>query len=265
MRLRCVCTATVLAFLGCVSTADAKARPRVSLTIPEEISTGNSFTGQWRSSHVPRGARLYIQKPVGTGSVWKSVTHALTGTAGSATVPAYSSLGVYRLRIAVIQRGKVLASQEQRPKVFATVPLSSLLGNLPVSTVSVPAAAFPYVLRGSVSVSMDGEGSHAGVISDSHSSCDVVRLEFVAQAFEPLSPAEQKLGTASASIVQQSAEPAAVSAPVEDVGAVETHVALRQSWAVNIKLSDFGSDIVYGIVFVNGSAHCDSTEKLNYG
>jgi hypothetical protein len=248
----------VVSVLVAASAADAKARPRVSLTVPSVIEAGSAYSAQWHVSHVPHGARIYIQKPVGTAKIWQPIAPKLTGTGGSIALPAFAALGVYQVRIAAILRGKVVASQARVARVFANVPFSNLLAHLEAGTFVEAKVAFPYAAFAFISVSGGGEGSNSGAIKVAHSTCDRVRLEFVgAEA------SKQEPGSITATLVRQTQEPVSATQPNPNVGILEAPVTIGQSWGVNFTLSGVPGLLIVGYhAFFNGTAHCYSRSTL---
>jgi hypothetical protein len=201
---------------------------------------------------------VLVQKPVGTANVWKPLTGALAGNHGTTTIPGYAVLGIYRIRIAAVFRGHVLAFQEQQVHVFGTIPLGPLLraqnfpGALSSGVHSTPTAAFPYVMTFTF-----GDPGRSDIISDEKSACNAVRLEFVGDEETQRNGAQLTM-----SIVQERAEPVATTVGQETIGVVEAHVPPGQSWAVNLSSSGYQSGFSR-YVYVNGSAHCDLREQIS--
>ena len=262
--------ATVAFAVGTPTLAAARARPHVSLSIPSSVEAGAPISAQWTAMHVPRDASMIIEKPVGTGKVWKPLAPALRGRSGTLMLPAYASFGVYQLRIAVIKSRKVLAQQERRVRVFAEIPFSNLLENTSLGGLhATPTAAFPYTLPLQVSVGSRNEGSRTDLISDEHSNCDLIRVDF---SSDPLPVSEfggepgqtPQDGRVTVTVVQESAEPiSSTPVPTDRVGSLEAHVALGQSWAVNATVSNVRTDALE--LYFNGQAHCYSSRRFMNG
>jgi hypothetical protein len=250
---------TMLMLVASPAGAMARPRPHVSIALPAVIEAGSPFVAQWKASSIPSGAQVVVQTPVGTAHVWKPVAPRLDGQHGTSMLPAYSKLGIYRLRLAVIYRGKTIAEQEQHAHVFATVPLEDLVPSATSRVYSTPSAAFPYILEPVVYVPDNGrEGQETGVISDQHSECDSVHIDFVGRK------ADAGSTTVTATIVQQAAEPVSSTMPLTEPGTVEAHLALGQSWALNLGTTVTPGE-AFTVAFLNGSAHCDGLSAFTTG
>jgi hypothetical protein len=199
---------------------------------------------------------LVVQKPVGTAAVWKTIAVLPRRNQGTASLAPFSSLGTYRVRIAAIQRRKVVAQQQQPLHVFQQVPFSQLLigigatSTLPSGVHATLTAAFPFVDKIS-----EVEGSKQGIISDEKNYCGLVHLEFVADLPEI---AHQSGGQATLTVVQERAEPISATVGEGTVGTLDAHVVPGESWAVNTSQTARELDF-----YLNGYAVCDSTTPIS--
>ncbi len=263
MRSRGLLLLTAAVVSASAVPALAASRPRVSLSVSSSAEAGAPISAQWTATHVPRGSRVLVERPVGTARVWKPLLSPLGGSHGSLTIPAYRSFGVYPLRIAVIRDRKVLAQRERQVRIFAQIPFSTLLEAPLTGLDATQTATFAYVLPQALPFDgPQGEASETDIISDEHSRCDAIHVEFAGEALVP-DRGEPDGGRVTVTIVQETAEPVSSTAPTDRVGSVEAHVALGQSWAVNLSVSEPPNAQLPSLsVYFNGEAHCYSDARF---
>jgi hypothetical protein len=112
------------------TTAEAFARPALRLTPrSNQVTAGATLVLNYSSQGLPMGSRLYFQKQVGTAAIWQNVA-ALHSRAGIATAPG-RPLGVYKYRVVVINRHRLLATSATVVVYsYGTVTLSTLCRTL---------------------------------------------------------------------------------------------------------------------------------------
>ena len=121
---------TAVALLGVIlfSASAAKANaPSVGLRLPNTGEAGMPTSFSYTSAHVPRSAKLVVQRQEGTARVWRTVL-SITGKQGTGALPPLE-IGTYAVRLAVLSRHQLVASKRVRITMFGKVPLAALLGN----------------------------------------------------------------------------------------------------------------------------------------
>ncbi len=245
--------------------AAAQARPTVSLSVPTQSTAGQPIAFSWSTHKLPRGARVVLQRQVGTGMVWKTA-EVLHGSSGDGTISP-RSLGHYQVRIAVLAgHSKLIIKRSAVLDVFGDVPLSTLLSSN-VGTEATPTATFSYALR-----SENGDGApsptqNAVTVSASTSHCRSIRLDFLATP-EFGRANETTTVTGAVSVVQESADP--VTAPMTPwlVDSLEAALTPNQSWGIadHYDTPTIDTEFFYGVVFYfNGTASCDSAIAVQHG
>jgi hypothetical protein len=222
----------------------AAARPRVSVSLPGSTNAATSIPFSYSASGIGRGERVVLQRPEGTGHVWRTVLTLHSGTR-SATLPGLA-IGRYQLRIATLAHfGHLLAQQPRRVMVFGNVAFASLFGIAHTGVVTVPTGTFPYALH-----LYDGLVDYTAFSVGTANPCRSVSLQYVPY-IDPV--ASQNQGTGS--IVQQSADPVTTTVPTDTVSMLNADLVPGQSWAFNVSQPDGGLIDWY----INGTANCDST------
>jgi hypothetical protein len=234
-----------------VDPATAGPRPSVKFSFPASATAGARIPFTWQAGKVPAGARVVLQRKVGTARVWKTVL-SLSGHSGSANAPALP-LGAYQLKIAVVaKRGRIVGQRSRTLHVFGLVPLGTLVKGLSVwgsGTHTTANYTFNYVAAwgGSGSIPMF-------TVAGTQNTCRSVHLDFDSNG------EARTADTAAVSVVQQAADPQ-LSEPASAgvaTGSLDAKVAPGQSWAVNVlHPSGTGTNLV---VYVNGVASCFSAE-----
>ncbi|HEV3323791.1 MAG TPA: hypothetical protein VG147_16565 [Solirubrobacteraceae bacterium] len=165
--------------------AYAAAEPSVLLSIPASVSTGTPATVTWKVAGRPAGARVALQRAMGSRHVFRTLK-MLGSSMGSSTLPSYG-LGSYTFRVIVIgSRGRLLAQSVTRTlRVYGTVPLAALCPaltfdedfNFGCSTGVVQASGhvFEYVAK----VAMDNEGHQTVALTSPQTTCRSIGLQFV--------------------------------------------------------------------------------------
>lgn len=224
------------------ATASARPHAQVSLTIDHTVDEGAPIPFSWSGSHLGRNHKLVIQRPEGTARTWRSIMRlrARSGSAELAGLP----LGKYRLRIADLQRHRVLARQVVGVAVFGQVPFSTLFeGRSNSGVYATPTNSFPYVDY--------WYGNEEPAFTVDHNHCQSVHIGFV--------PGEHHFpGAGIITVVQESHDPVSVSAQFDTIGSLDVKLVPGQSWAVNSSYKGEESPTMY----INGYAYCDSAESF---
>jgi hypothetical protein len=235
--------AVALSTLAFASNASARPKPSVTWTSSLNASAGQVIPVSWSSKYVG-GAKLVIQRPVGTAKVWKSALK-LNGRTGSAQLPALS-LGKYRYRLAALEGARVIAQQIVKIRAFGEVPLSTLFGAGEHEHVyTAPTFSFPYVGWWDDSVERS-ESERNTVLQVKNNHCLSIHIAFV--------PTSR--GNSTLSLVQETRDPVTASAPMNTIGSLDADLVPGQSWAVTVAPSEAAS------VDFNGFAVCDSSERF---
>jgi hypothetical protein len=245
-RLLAMAVVLVTALIG-AQPASARQKPSVIWTSSRSASAGQPIPITWTSTHVPKGAKLVVQRSVGTAHVWKTALR-LSKPDGTAQLPA-RSLGTYRYRLVVLEGEAIIAKRTITVKVFAKVPFSKYFGQQG-GVYAAPAVSFPYInyLYGPTSPNMT-----EAVVSVKRSNCISVHVEFITGSTFPGPGPEPTIGTMT--IVQQTRDPVSGSAPWNALGTVDADLVLGQSWSV---LGSWTNGAHLPDIFYNGYAVCDS-------
>jgi hypothetical protein len=236
------------------SPAAAHARASVKMTLPSSADQGQAAPLTWRAKALPHGARVVLQRRMGTANVWKTIK-TLHGSAGSTKAPALN-LGAYRLRVAAVgPHRKVYAQQQRALKVFGSVPLGTLVARFGQTGTNVtPTRTFPYVYKVGDLACCGGLSDTGFAVSAPGNPCRSVHLEITSDG---ASYTEGPPDTATVTLVQQSADPM-TTAPITptDIGTLDAALAVGQSWALKASMvAGHG----YVRLYLNGSASCYAT------
>jgi hypothetical protein len=223
------------------SNASANGRASLSWTLPRTASAGQAIGFTWHGSHLGKGRKLVIQKPMGTAHTWRTILRLPTNS-GSAQLPSLP-LGKYRLRIADLAGRYLLAQQAAGVAVFGEVPFSMLF-NSPERAYATPKYSFPYIASWE-----DWGNSTAFTVEHNH--CNSVHIGFVGAGW-----VDQEAGNSGVftlTVVQESHEPTSASSPWETIGSLDAELVPGQTWAVKIAASAVEPEL-----YINGYAVCDS-------
>ena len=238
----------VIASAAPIGLAEAKVRPSLRLTLPSSADAGKPVGFSWQARDVPRGARLALQRQVGTAQTWKTV-RSLSGRGGTGQAPALS-LGVYRMRIvALAKRNKALAQQRRRLRVFGTVPLSTLAGvSTSISkgpgTFVSPSHTFAWFVRGRA----EEPPRNTLTVGAAANACRSIHLDFTPEATSLLNG----VVPVTLTVVRQADDPVSSAASPDVIGALDATLTPGQSWALN------GQATQPTFYYVNGAASCYS-------
>jgi hypothetical protein len=210
--------------------------------MPRTVDEGAPILFSWTGTHLGRNHKLVIQRPMGTARTWRSIMR-LRSNSGSAELPGFP-LGKYRLRIADLQRHRVLAQQVVGVAIFGQVPFSTLFeGNGGSGVYATPTNSFPYVTSWT--------GNEEPAFQVEHNHCRSVHIAFV--------PGEHSFeGIGTITLVQESRDPVAASTPYDTIGSLDAKLVPSQSWAVNSSYKSVENPYFY----INGYADCDSMESF---
>jgi hypothetical protein len=184
-----------------VGASPAIAKPHVFMEPAlEQVTAGYEVKVRYSSRGVPASSSVVVQRRDRTRGVWRTVKVVPRNGAGVATLPTFSTLGQYPLRIAAVRHGKVLATWRTSQRVYGDVPLGKLLSRVGhklffpngsrTTTGSLQYWSFPYVLRTSLSPSYSyytTSYSYAA-LSVWRSPCRYVHLDWIASSPPSLAP-----------------------------------------------------------------------------
>jgi hypothetical protein len=224
--------------LALLAPATATAKPSVALTMPSQIDASAPIEYAYTASKVPRQAKLVIQRQMGTAGHFGTVATLAHRHAGSGTLPALA-LGQYRVRIAAIEHGKVIAQRPERVYVFGTV-VFSVLFDTEVGTTTTPTNSFSYAFEAGFVTS----ATSVADVSAADSTCRSVHIDWVNSA------------NGTTSLIQESRDPVSASAGRYEISSVEGVVTPGESWAISVAPTPPTSITTF---WVNGSASCYST------
>lgn len=167
------------------SVSEAIARPHVALDVPASTEAGTTPTFTWAVAGKPTGTRIVLQRAMGSGRIFRTVS-VLHANTGSGALPHYA-LGLYTFRIAVTgSGGRLVARSAARTlHVYGNVPLSALCTSLTFAdafffgcSTGVTQASghvFEYVAK----MAMDNEGEKTTAITSPRTTCRSIALQFV--------------------------------------------------------------------------------------
>ena len=229
-----------------VDAAAARAKPTVSLTFAGGTREGARIPFTWTAKRLGRGARLVVQRPVGTSKVWRTMRR-LTGSGGSGTLPGVS-LGRYRYRLTAIRDRKVLAQQVAWVSVYGPVPFSKLF-NHSTEVYLTPTASFPYMW------SFTAGATSYSVLQNGNNRCLAVHVDFVTQS---------ESDAIVVSVVQEARDPVSASAAADSIASLDADLTPGQTWGITAQ-ANAGADTgnsAWANLFINGSAICDSRKPV---
>jgi hypothetical protein len=249
-RLLATAIVVVMSLVG-AQAASAKAGPSVSWTSPPSASAGNPISVSWTSKNLPQGAKLVVQRSVGTAHVWKTALK-LSKPSGTVQLPA-RSLGTYRYRLVALEGESIIAKRTVTLDVFGKVLFSKYFGQQG-GVYAAPTVSFSYsnYLYGPTTPNMT-----EAVVSVKKSNCNSVHVEFITGSNFPGPGAEPTVGTMT--VVQQTRDPVSSSAPWDTVGTVDAELVLGQSWSV---LASWANGAHLPDIYYNGYVVCDSTKPF---
>jgi hypothetical protein len=225
-------------------------RARVSLTLPQAVSENAPIPFSWAGSHLGRGHKLVVQRPVGTAHTWQTILR-LPSNSGSGELPGMA-LGSYRLRIADVIGRRVLAQQAVTINVYGTVPFTTLLRS-GTRSYATPTSSFPYVAMWEAY-----DYNNPGVaVTNNH--CLSVHVAFVPGKEGENAKLAEGVGTLT--LVQESRDPVSASVAYNGIGSIDAELTPGQSWAINASYADNGHHLPPEM-YLNGYAVCDSTESF---
>jgi hypothetical protein len=239
----------------------AVAKPSVLLSMPASASAGTPTTAMWKVVGRPTGARVALQRAMGSRHVFRTLK-TLRSSIGSSTLPSYG-LGSYTFRVIVIgSDGRLLARSLTRTlRVYGTVSLSALCGtltfyedfNFGCSTGVVQASGhvFEYVAR----VPMDNEGHETVALTSPKTTCRSITLQFVGGV-----GGENYIKSYTVTLVQTSLDATQVTGTPGQLEQLTANLD-GNSWQLNTQTNrPYGAGSL--TLFFNGTANCYSADGV---
>jgi hypothetical protein len=213
---------------------------QVTFGLPSAASENQPFAFSYHVANAPAGARVVLQRQMGTASAWGDVM-PLPLAGGSATAPGVP-LGQYWYQVVVLSAsGSGIGVQAAPITVFGTVQLSTLLGLAPSNTVVAGGHTFPYLFE---------RYSDTTAIISTVSPCQSIHFD-LARSHTGGDPTAVEQVT----VTQQSADPTSILVPSDTITALNVNVIPGQSFTVSVTRLNGYADPVY----FNGYANCFST------
>ena len=217
--------------------------------VTTRIDTGKSATFSFTTKNVPTGAKVVLQRKVGTPGAWKTVK-ALAGRSGTVAAPALTTLGRYPYR-AVVLRGSSALAKSATVNVYAYGKVPLMPFGRKAGTVQVGDSVFTYTDQGSAN-QYPSYYQHATF--ENGSTCRAVTLRFAGNDYQ------QKGGqTTYAKLVQSSRDPVYASVPAGQVG------TLSSAWdggPLYINLATTDDYFGYRTVVTNITGSCWTDDGL---
>jgi hypothetical protein len=248
--------AVVAITLAGSQSAAARPRPTVAWTSARSASAGMPIAVTWDSTHLGKGAKLLIQRPVGTARVYKTVVK-LAGPSGSTQLPA-QPIGTYPYRLVAFEGNQIVAKQAVTVGVFGKVPFSTYFENEGDSGVyAAPTVSFPYVayLYGPTEPHQT-----EALLSVKKNDCSAVHVEFITGENFPGDADEYSSTVGTVTIVQQTRDPVSGSAAFDAPGSVDAQLVPGQTWSV---LGSWAGGDALPDIYYNGYVICDSAKPLS--
>jgi hypothetical protein len=212
---------------------------QVTFGLPSAASENQPFAFSYHVANAPAGARVVLQRQMGTASAWGDVM-PLPLAGGSATAPGVP-LGQYWYQVVVLSAsGSGIGVQAAPITVFGTVQLSTLLGLAPSNTVVAGGHTFPYLFE---------RYSDTTAIISTVSPCQSIHFDLARSTGGDPTAVEQ------VTVTQQSADPTSILVPRDTITALNVNVIPGQSFTVSVTHLNGSVDPVY----FNGYANCFST------
>jgi hypothetical protein len=244
------------------ASAMAKQETKVTLKLPASATAGAATPFAYTTNAVPKGAKVVVQRPEGTGHIWRTIADLQIGP-HRASVPALP-IGVYTLRLAVLAKRKVThknktsvetvvtAQAVQRLAVFGEVSLSTLLSKVAEpGDFTTPTSVFPFIFS-----TYDGRVNYTA-LQISNNPCRAINLQWVIGGPQPdeIDPSQ----SGAVTLVQESADPVSASSAMGAIAALPvTTLVPGQPWSIRVGQEGPSGGFLFTWYF-NGSANCDST------
>ena len=227
------------------------APPTLKLLVTPAQTAGQPIAFSWSASAVIPGTQLVLQRPEGTGKVWQTV-NLLSGARGSDQTDALP-MGIYRLRVADIgkkgQHPPVYAFGTATIGVYGTVNWDFQTSS---GTYTSSNGTFSYRDSACVNGGPYCNTQNFTTVNGNDNHCQSVTVQFMpGEGSNNTSTTD--VGTGTVTIVQESRDPVAATAQIDQVGTVSAQVSPGQSWGVNLAAS---GDV--GAIYLNISGSCTS-------
>lgn len=154
------------------------ARPTASFSFKHNrISAGVKPVINYKTTNLPKGSSIYLQRQYGTARVWKNVKQ-LAARSGTASAPAVQ-MGKYLYRIRVRKSGRTVVTSATRTLYsYGKVKLSNLCvpggwGTCDAQTVQIGSTIFTYVIGAG-----DGYPYYVSLLQFKSTSCRSMSLQF---------------------------------------------------------------------------------------
>lgn len=230
----------------------AWANPRLTLALPGQVDAGRTSTFSYGAKAVPQHSRIVLQRQEGTAHAWRTMI-ALKHHTGTGTLKALK-MGAYKLRLAVLRQGRVLASRHGTLRVFGQVPLATLFasddsGSHTSGVYTGPSRTFEYVEAYVDYIPNDV------VTTVTKNPCRSIHLDFVLTSRGYVTN-NFSLGTLA--LIQATRDPVSRTVPHDVFGALDAGLVIGQSWTIraSTQISPQSTGSVQRPIFVNGMASC---------
>lgn len=241
--------AAVVAVTGAATAQAALSAPRPSATFAFKVNRIQHLVKPvltYKTSNLPRGSVINLQRQFGTGRVWKNVER-LKAAKGTVSAPAVQ-MGKYEYRIRVTKSGRAVVTSATKPlysygRVALSAVCAAIEGFCGAQTVQIGSTVFTYILNGA-----NTYPSYVTVLKVTPTSCAHAWIQFGTN--DSTSGA-----VAYAEVVQSSTDPQTRSVAA---GAIATLSAKLDGGPFYVDVSETDDESVY----VNGYASCYTPSGL---
>jgi hypothetical protein len=243
----------VVALMLAVLAPAAAAKPRLELEWDgfKDVHVGQQIDLDWSQNGTAAelaGAKFIVQEALPAGG-YRTIIHLKqTGPEfGEATLPAHEVLGRYGYRLAMIQKGKVIAQKKVTIGVFDRVPLSVLFADRSASLGAglyvIPGGRFRYTA--SVPITATGEQT---LFTVPPNSCTAIHLQFLIGG---------RTSTIKLSDLQRGRIEEHEVARGDTAGKFEDDYVVNEPWSLMAKATESGFPL---LLYLNGWVNCDTEE-----